>query len=50
MPRIADLLARKRELTEAVLTGGETALTELSDRELSALVRLGADPSDAGRP
>ena len=48
--RITDLLARKRELTEAVLTGGETALTELSDRELSALVRLGTDPSDGGRP
>jgi superfamily II DNA or RNA helicase len=43
--RIAGLLARKRELTEAVLTGGQTALTELSDSELSALVSLGADPS-----
>jgi SNF2 family DNA or RNA helicase len=48
--RIADLLARKRELTEAVLTGGEAALTELSDRELSALVRLGTEPSVGGRP
>ena len=48
--RIADLLARKRELTEAVLAGGETALTELSDRELSALVRLGTEPSVGGRP
>jgi superfamily II DNA or RNA helicase len=41
--RIAGLLARKRELTEAVLTGGQTALTELSDSELSALVSLGTD-------
>ena len=48
--RIADLLARKRELTEAVLTGGEAALTDLSDRELSALVRLGTEPSVGGRP
>jgi SNF2 family DNA or RNA helicase len=46
--RIAGLLARKRELTEAVLTGGEMALTELSDRELSALVSLGADLSAGG--
>jgi hypothetical protein len=43
--RIAGLLARKRELTEAVLAGGQTALAELSDSELSALVSLGADPS-----
>ena len=46
--RIAGLLARKRELTEAVLAGGETALTELSDGELSALVSLGADPGAGG--
>jgi superfamily II DNA or RNA helicase len=46
--RIAGLLARKRELTEAVLTSGETALTELSDSELSALVNLAAHPSAAG--
>jgi hypothetical protein len=32
----------------AVLTGGETALTELSDGELTALVSLGADPSAGG--
>jgi superfamily II DNA or RNA helicase len=39
--RIAELLARKRGLTEAVLAGGETALTELDDGELHALVSLG---------
>ena len=39
--RIAELLARKRGLTEAVLAGGETALTELDDSELRALVSLG---------
>ena len=39
--RIAELLDRKRGLTEAVLAGGETALTELDDGELRALVSLG---------
>ena len=39
--RIAELLARKRALTEAVLASRETALTELSDGELAALVSLG---------
>ena len=39
--RIAELLTRKRGLTEAVLAGGETALTELDDGELRALVSLG---------
>ncbi|MGW1770303.1 DEAD/DEAH box helicase [Streptomyces sp. NPDC002104] len=38
--RIAELLARKRALAGAVLTGGEAALTELSDAELAALVAL----------
>ena len=38
--RIAELLARKRGLTEAVLAGGETALTELDGGELRALVSL----------
>ncbi|MEU8051147.1 DEAD/DEAH box helicase [Micromonospora haikouensis] len=38
--RIADLLEAKRELADAVLTGGETALTELSDAELLRLVQL----------
>ncbi|HET8643040.1 MAG TPA: SNF2-related protein [Pseudonocardiaceae bacterium] len=49
--RIAGLLARKRELTEAVLPGEPTALSglsELSDSELSALVSLGADLSTGG--
>ncbi|GAB3432410.1 DEAD/DEAH box helicase [Flindersiella endophytica] len=38
--RIANLLAGKRALAEAVLTGGESALTELSDAELAELVEL----------
>ncbi|GAA2708826.1 DEAD/DEAH box helicase [Micromonospora olivasterospora] len=38
--RIAALLEAKRELADALLTGGETALTELSDAELLRLVRL----------
>ncbi|CAM3282707.1 DEAD/DEAH box helicase [Nocardioides dubius] len=38
--RIAELLARKRSLADAVLSGGETALTELSDDELRELVTL----------
>ncbi|MGI5479027.1 DEAD/DEAH box helicase [Streptomyces lavendofoliae] len=54
--RIADMLARKKELADAVLgSGGDgdlTELTELSDGELAELVRLrGAghtqDPQDA---
>lgn len=44
--RIADLLASKRGLTEAVLAGGEVALTELSDGELRALVSLGKDQGE----
>ncbi|MEE1736420.1 SNF2-related protein [Streptomyces sp. BE147] len=38
---ISELLARKRALTEAVLTSGESALTDLDDTELAALVALG---------
>ncbi|GAA3367327.1 DEAD/DEAH box helicase [Streptomyces sannanensis] len=38
--RIADMLARKRELADAVLGSGEAALTELSDAELADLVEL----------
>ncbi|WP_229913890.1 DEAD/DEAH box helicase [Streptomyces capitiformicae] len=38
--RIADMLARKRELAEAVLGSGDAALTELSDAELADLVEL----------
>ncbi|SIN41687.1 DEAD/DEAH box helicase [Micromonospora cremea] len=41
--RIAALLESKRALADAVLTGGETALTELSDAELLRLVRLGGE-------
>lgn len=43
--RIAELLQTKRALADAVLEGGETALTELSDTELADFVRLkGARP------
>ncbi|MFF3975820.1 DEAD/DEAH box helicase [Streptomyces sp. NPDC001828] len=38
--RIADMLGRKRELADAVLGTGESALTELSDAELTDLVAL----------
>ncbi|EWM14137.1 DEAD/DEAH box helicase [Kutzneria sp. 744] len=38
--RIAAMLTAKRALADAVLTGGEAALTELTDAELSDLVRL----------
>ncbi|KOU73758.1 hypothetical protein ADK61_22325 [Streptomyces sp. XY66] len=38
---INELLSRKRALTDAVLTSGEGALTELDDTELAALVTLG---------
>ncbi|GAB3924375.1 DEAD/DEAH box helicase [Kribbella albertanoniae] len=38
--RIAAMLAAKRELADAVLAGGEAALTELSDTELADLVEL----------
>ncbi|MFI9049849.1 SNF2-related protein [Streptomyces sp. NPDC053427] len=37
---IAQLLTAKRALADAVLSGGETALTELSDTELADLVSL----------
>ena len=38
--RIAALLARKKELADAVLGAGEAALTELTDAELAELVEL----------
>ncbi|KAB7835583.1 ATP-dependent helicase [Streptomyces mobaraensis] len=37
---IAELLDRKRALTEAVLTSGESAFADLDDTELAALVTL----------
>jgi superfamily II DNA or RNA helicase len=46
--RIAALLARKRKLTEAVLASGESALTELDDGELRALVSLSQDLGSGG--
>ncbi|MFI2203127.1 DEAD/DEAH box helicase [Streptomyces sp. NPDC020192] len=42
--RIAEMLAAKRALAEAILGSGETALTELTDRELSDLVSLRRTP------
>ncbi|MEU6595075.1 DEAD/DEAH box helicase [Streptomyces sp. NPDC046881] len=42
--RIADMLAAKRALADAVLGSGEAALTELTDRELSDLVSLRRTP------
>ncbi|MFC0433699.1 DEAD/DEAH box helicase [Kutzneria buriramensis] len=38
--RIAAMLTAKRALADAVLTGGEAALTELTDSELADLVEL----------
>ncbi|MFI6108403.1 SNF2-related protein [Streptomyces sp. NPDC051310] len=38
--RIAAMLARKQDLADAVLGSGESALTELTDAELAALVEL----------
>ncbi|QTE01877.1 DEAD/DEAH box helicase [Streptomyces cyanogenus] len=42
--RIAEMLAAKRALADAILGSGETALTELTDRELSDLVSLRRTP------
>ncbi|MDQ8705535.1 DEAD/DEAH box helicase [Streptomyces sp. LHD-70] len=38
--RIAEMLASKRALADAVLGSGESALTELTDRELADLISL----------
>ncbi|MEU2358832.1 DEAD/DEAH box helicase [Streptomyces misionensis] len=40
--RIDELLTHKRELASAVLTSGDRALAQLTDRELTDLVTLGA--------
>nr|WP_234392285.1 SNF2-related protein [Streptomyces sp. WM6378] len=42
--RIADMLEQKRRLAEAVLGSGESALTELTDRELADLISLRRAP------
>ncbi|MFG2719474.1 DEAD/DEAH box helicase [Streptomyces sp. NPDC048416] len=42
--RIADMLEHKRRLAEAVLGSGESALTELTDRELADLIALRRAP------
>ncbi|MFD9410184.1 DEAD/DEAH box helicase [Streptomyces sp. NPDC059989] len=44
--RIARLLERKRALADAVLAGGEGALTELTDTELAELVALRPTPGE----
>ena len=38
--RIAEMLKRKKDLAESVLSGGEAAFTELTDAELADLVQL----------
>lgn len=43
---VAQLIASKRELADAVVNAGEGALTELSDTELTELVRLRRGPGD----
>ncbi|MBN0044561.1 DEAD/DEAH box helicase [Streptomyces actuosus] len=42
--RIAEMLTAKRALADAVLGSGESALTELTDRELADLVSLRREP------
>jgi superfamily II DNA or RNA helicase len=42
--RIAEMLESKRALADAILGSGESALTELTDRDLSALVSLRREP------
>ncbi|MGW3463853.1 DEAD/DEAH box helicase, partial [Streptomyces olivaceoviridis] len=42
--RIAEMLASKRALADAILGSGEAALTELTDRELTDLVSLRRTP------
>ncbi|WP_189829100.1 hypothetical protein, partial [Streptomyces subrutilus] len=46
--RIARLLERKRHLADAVLAGGEAALTELTDAELAELVALHRPAAGSG--
>ncbi|MDO0937800.1 DEAD/DEAH box helicase [Streptomyces sp. DG2A-72] len=42
--RIAEMLESKRALADAILGSGESALTELTDRDLSDLVSLRREP------
>nr|WP_329013432.1 DEAD/DEAH box helicase [Streptomyces sp. NBC_00690] len=46
--RIADMLARKQELADAVLGSGDAALTELTNAELAELVGLRRDGGTSG--
>ena len=48
--RVAELVARKQSLADAVLVGGEGGLTELSDDELRDLVTLRPDQRQDQRP
>lgn len=47
--RIAAVLARKQQLADSVIGGGEAWLTELDDAELTELVRLGSDEATEER-
>lgn len=42
--RIAEMLKRKKDLADSVLSGGEAAFTELTDAELAELVQLQTGP------
>jgi SNF2 family DNA or RNA helicase len=46
--KIAELLGRKRALADAVLSRGDTALTELSNDDLREFVRLRPDAARGG--
>ena len=45
--RVAELLAAKRELADAVVGAGRAWLTELDDAALADLVSLGVSPGEA---
>lgn len=42
--RIAEMLKRKKNLADSILSGGEAAFTELTDAELAELVQLQTGP------
>ncbi|AEW99795.1 SNF2/RAD54 family helicase (plasmid) [Streptantibioticus cattleyicolor NRRL 8057 = DSM 46488] len=48
--RIAEMLQRKKDLADAVLSHGEAALTELSDAELADLVTMRQDIGSGRTP
>ena len=45
--RVAELLAAKRELADAVVGSGEAWLTELDDAALADLASLGVSPGES---